>query len=305
LSIKVKRSGLNVRSREGYYTGTYEIASAVTREQRLSQALISPFAAGAVAVRITPLFFNDRAEGSYLRVLLHLEAKDLTFNEQPNKSQQTVLDIVAVNLGEDGKVVDQFSDTQTLDVKDEAFPGVQKNGLSFVLNVPVKKSGAYQLRVAVRDVATDRIGSAGQFVQVPDVTKNHLSLSGIVINGINQGASQGGDALLQAVPSLRRLTHGMVLSYSYTIYNAEVNDGHPQLETQMLLFREGKQVFAGKLSPFDPGTQTDMKRLCVTGGLRLGPELPAGGYVLQVMVTDKLRNKPNTAVQTLDFVIVE
>ncbi len=305
LSIKVKRSGVTVRSREGYYTGPNEIASAKTREQRLSQALISPFAAGAVAVRITPLFFNDRAEGSYLRVLLHLEAKDLTFNEQPNKSQQTVLDIVAVNLGEDGKVVDQFSDTQTLDVKDEAFPGVQKNGLSFVLNVPVKKSGAYQLRVAVRDVATDRIGSAGQFVQVPDVAKNHLTLSGVVINGINQAATQGGDALLQAVPSLRRLTHGMVLSYSYTIYNAEVNDGRPQLETQMFLFREGKQVFAGKLSPFDPGTQTDMKRLRVTGGLRLGPELPAGGYVLQVMVTDKLRNKPNTAVQTLDFAIVE
>jgi hypothetical protein len=97
----------------------------------------------------------------------------------------------------------------------------------------------------------------------------------------------------------------MVLSYSYTIYNAEVNDGRPQLETQMLLFREGKQVFAGKLAAFDPGAQSDMKRLKVTGGLRLGPELPAGGYVLQVMVTDKLRNKPNTAMQTLDFVIVE
>jgi len=307
LTIRVKRSGLNVRSREGYYTGTNEIASTKTKEQRLSQALISPFAAGAVAVRITPLFFNDRVEGSYLRVLLHLEAKDLTFNEQPSKSQQTMLDIVAVNLGEDGKVVDQFSDTQTLDVNDDAFSGVLKNGLSFVLNVPVKKSGAYQLRVAVRDVASDRIGSAGQFVQVPDVTKNHLSLSGIVISGLNQsGTATGGDPLLQAVPSLRRLTHGMVLSYSYTIYNAEVNDtGRPQLETQMLLFREGKQVFSGKLSAFDPGTQTDMKRLRVTGGLRIGPELPAGGYVLQVMVTDKLRNKPNTTLQTLDFVIVE
>ena len=296
---------MNVRSREGYYTGTSETASAKTREARLSQALISPFAAGAVAVRVTPLFFNDRSEGSYLRVLLHLEAKDLTFNEQSNKSQQTVLDIVAVNLGDDGKVVDHFSDTQTLDVKEEAFSGVQKNGLSFVLNVPVKKSGAYQLRVAVRDVASDRIGSAGQFVQVPDVAKNHLSLSGVVISGLSQGQGTSGDATLQAVPSLRRLTHGMVLSYSYTIYNAEVKEDRPQLETQMLLFREGKQVFAGKISPFDPGTQSDMKRLKVTGGLRLGPELPVGGYLLQVIVTDKLRNKPNTAVQTLDFVIVE
>jgi len=157
----------------------------------------------------------------------------------------------------------------------------------------------------VRDVASDRIGSAGQFVLVPDVAKNHLSLSGVVISGLSQGQGTSGDATLQAVPSLRRLTHGMVLSYSYTIYNAEVKEDRPQLETQMLLFREGKQVFAGKISPFDPGTQSDMKRLKVTGGLRLGPELPVGGYLLQVIVTDKLRNKPNTAVQTLDFVIVE
>ena len=311
LTIKVKRSGVNVRSRDGYYAGANEMRKTETKEQRLTQALISPFAAGTVGLRITPLFFNDRAEGSYLRVLLHLDAGALTFNEQPNKSQQTVLDVVAVNLADGGQVIDQFTDTQTIDVNPEAFQGVLQNGLSFVLNVPVKKSGAYQLRVAVRDVASDRLGSAGQFIQVPEFAKNHLSLSGIVISSLNQNApatppTATDDSLQQAGPAVRRLRHGMVLSYTYTIYNAEVNaPGRPELETQMLLFREGKQMFAGKIARFDPGTQNDMQRLRVTGGLRLGPELPAGVYVLQVVVTDKLRNKANAVSQTLDFVIVE
>jgi len=321
ISVKVKRSGLQVRSRAGYFAGTNEVARAKnkTTAQRLTEAVVSPFSAAAVGVRVTPLFFNDASQGSYLRVLLHLEASDLTFNEQPNKSQKTLLDFAAVNFGDDGKAIDQFSDTQAIEVSPEAYQGVLKNGVTFVLNVQVKKAGAYQLRVAVRDVASDRIGSAGQFIQVPDVSNKQLSLSGVVISGLNQAAAAASkpadgteageppashDAILQAAPAIRKLAQGMILSYSYTIYNAEVKEtGRPQLETQTFLFREGKQVFAGKLSAFDPGSQADMKRLRVTGGLRIGPELTPGEYVLQVVVTDKLRARPNSVVQSLDFSI--
>lgn len=42
----------------------------------------------------------------------------------------------------------------------------------------VKKPGAYQLRVALRDVASGRIGSAWQFVEVPDMSQGRLALSG-------------------------------------------------------------------------------------------------------------------------------
>jgi hypothetical protein len=45
----------------------------------------------------------------------------------------------------------------------------------------VKRPGPYQLRVALRDVIADRIGSASQFVDVPDVKKGRLTLSGLVI----------------------------------------------------------------------------------------------------------------------------
>ena len=323
ITVKVKRAGLQIRSRAGYYAGTNQVTGRTnkTSAQRLGEALVSPFSAAAVGLRVTPLFFNDSMQGSYLRVLLHVDANDLTFNEQPNKSQKTVLDVAAVNFGDNGKIVDQFSDTQTVEVSPEAYEGVVKNGVSFVLNVPVKKAGAYQLRVAVRDVTSDRIGSAGQFIQVPDLSSKELSLSGIVISGINQAAaaekpadgtgsqgskkpSAGDDAVLQAAPAIRRLAQGMILSYSYIIYNAALKEtDRPQLETQIFLFREGKQVFAGKLSSFDPGSQTDMKRLKVTGGLRIGPELAPGEYVLQVVVTDKLRDRPNSALQSLDFSI--
>ena len=195
-----------------------------------------------------------------------------------------------------------------------------------MLNVPVKQPGAYQLRVAVRDVSSERVGSAGQFIEIPDLNKNKLALSGFVISGINQttpgkvpiappvqqvAASNSPKATIddsrgQTGPAVRRLRQGMILSYGYTIYNAQVKGtGGPQLQTQVLLFRDGKQVFAGKVSAYDVGKQVDMKRLKVNGGLRIGSELVPGEYVLQVTVIDNLKDKPNAATQTLDFEILE
>ena len=81
---------------------------------------------------------------------------------------------------------DQFSDTQTIKVKEDAYQDMLKNGLVFILNVPTRKPGPMQLRVAVRDSASESIGSASEFVQVPDLSTNRLALSGIYLSGSRQ-----------------------------------------------------------------------------------------------------------------------
>ena len=40
------------------------------------------------------------------------------------------------------------------------------DGIFYFLTVPIKKPGVYQLRVAVRDESSERVGSASQFVEV-------------------------------------------------------------------------------------------------------------------------------------------
>ncbi len=332
LTVKVKRSGLNVRARSGYYgITTEELRSAKrTREGQLAAALNSPFAAGGVGLRMTTVFGSDPGTGSYIRVLLHVNAHDLIFTEQPDGSRKTVLDFVAVNYGDGGHILDQFVDTQTIGADANAYPGLLQNGLRFVLNVPVKQPGACQLRAAVRDASSERIGSASQFIEVPDLSKNRLTLSGILINGTNQivtnKTSAGGTSTLpstpqatgdaekkadgadpQAGPAVRRLRHSMILNYLYTIYNAQVDGtGHPQLQTQMRLFREGKEVFTGKVLPYNVGQQGDMKHLSAGGRLLIGTNLVPGEYILQVTVTDALaKEKQNTSTQWMDFQIIE
>ncbi len=98
------------------------------------------------------------------------------------------------------------------------------------------------------------------------------------------------------------------MNFGYVIYNAQLEKatGQPRLQTQMRLFREGKEIFAGRVQPFDPSGQTDFKRLTASGALQLGMEMPPGEYILQVLVTDTLaKEKHRVASQWIDFEIVK
>jgi len=56
------------------------------------------------------------------------------------------------------------------------------------VTVPIKKAGAYQLRMSLRDTSSERIGAASQFIEAPDLKKDRLALSGIVIRGDSPAA---------------------------------------------------------------------------------------------------------------------
>lgn len=324
LTVKVKRAGLRVRSREGYYGITTSEArrkARRTREEQLAAAITSPFYARGVDLRMTPLFFNERDAGYYIRALLHLDPQALTFTAvEADGSRQTVFDILAVNFGEGGKVVDQYNDTQTIKVPAAAYERMLHDGLSFVLNIPVKQPGSYQLRMAVRDATTGRVGAAGQYIEVPDLNKSVMTLSGIVLSGMEahsvknvaaaaDAPTTGEESGMLFSPALRRVRQGMTLKYDYVIYNAppDAATGRPQVETQMRLFRDGRQVYAGTLMAFDAGKPSDPKRLNASGRIRIGPDLTPGTYVLQVAVkgagaTDKSR--PVAATQSIDFEVI-
>jgi VWFA-related protein len=336
ISIKLKRPGLNAaRTRSGFYGISNEEASPQphTRAEQLISALTSPFASGNVHLRLTSLFANDPKAGSFVRSLLHIDARDLTFTDEADGWHKAVFDVLAYTFGDNGTVVDQpVNRTQTIRVRGETYKRSLENGFVFFLTVPVKKPGAYQLRMALRDATSEHVGSASQFIEVPNVTKNRLALSGIIVNGADPSAKskatnkdQAGGALApgaqarsgeeeienldpQAGPAVRKFRRGMILHYGYVIYNAqsEKMGGRPQLQTQMRVFRDGKQIFAGRVQPYDAANQLDLKRLTAGGALQLGTDMTPGEYILQIVVTDPLaKDKYRTATQWIDFEIVK
>src|SRR6185369_10169932 len=243
LSLKVLRPGkFNVRMRNGFFgavsDNTSKPASSSAQEQIL-HALISPFGAAGVPIRLTSLFANDDKVGSFMRSLLHVDGSALTFTDEPDDWHQAQFDVVAVTFGEDGNIIDEVSRVDRLRVRGEAYQRVLKAGFVYMVTVPIKKPGAYQLRVALRDQASERVGSSSQFVEAPDMKKRRLEISGILLG--NQAQSNQTD-LSNVDPAnsaaVRQFRQRDTLRYSFVIYNAHVDPatGQPQLQHKLEFF---------------------------------------------------------------------
>ena len=343
LSLKVERPGkYTVRMRNGFYGVTDDARRAPvsrTLAQQMLGALTSPFGSNGVHLQLTSLFANDIKLGSYMRSILHIDARDLTFTAEANGLHKCVFDVLAMAFGDNGVPVDQSGRTYTLQLPEALYKRVQRGGLVYYVTVPIKKPGAYQLRVSLRDSSSERIGAAGQFVEVPDLRKNRLAVSGIAINGrnpevktaVNSGAvpqasppagnqtatsaessaqDQAGldQGNPEASPAVRRLIRGMLLDYGFVIYNARLDKAtaKPQLIGQVRMFRDGKLVFTGKETILGAGNLPDPKRIAAAGSIQLGTDLLPGDYVLQIVVKDMLADeKHRTVTQWMDFEIVK
>ncbi len=335
LTLEATRPGLRVRSRGGFYeagANDTKKRAAPTREEQLREALTVPFNSGELQMQLTALFADDRKLGSYVHTLIHVTARDLTFNEESGGWRKASFDLVAVAYDEAGKVAAQLGRTRTLRARGEDYERLLREGFVYFVDLPLKRPGGYQLRAAVRDSSSGRVGSAGQFVEAPDLKDARLALSGLIVNGADAGegasasaSSKGsgdvsmntsgggragelasGDA--ETGPAVRRFRRGALVGYGFYVYGARLDPStqRPRLTTELRLFREGRPVFNGKPLPFDSSGQTDLKRLVAGGSFRLGTDLAPGDYVLQMVVTDlHAEESRRTSSSWIDFEIVQ
>ena len=114
--------------------------------------------------------------------------EDTCVETQAGIGERAAPHALALALGEDGQIVDQVALVETLRVPAAKLERFRREGVLYGMSLKVSQPGAYQLRVAVRDAATGRIGSASQYVEVPTVGKDKLALSSLVITGNNPQA---------------------------------------------------------------------------------------------------------------------
>ena len=314
IEVKVKKAGLHVRSREGFFgqPGGANQPPDHTREAELNHAMQSPYATGSIHPRLTAVFSNQQPGGSFINALLSFNPQELKWSDEADGLHKAQLDIAAATFDENGQALSTVDTTFALQFTSQTYAGAVKRGMVYAIHVPIEKPGPYLVRAALRDPATEGLGSAEQYVEVPDVESGHLALSGIVLQEAAalaaqaNGASPPGPAPREdftAGAARRSFRIGETLVYSYEVINAKNGAGqHPELEVETRLFREGEQVVASKTAPSSVGAVSDPQRLGGGGSMALGRDLKPGRYVLQVVVTDKVAPaKYNTVSQSMDF----
>jgi len=344
IKVKVNRPGLSVRTRSGFFgvsDSERENATPATpnalngpnaRGQQILSALLAPMGTRDLSLRMTPYFFNSSKEGPIVRALFHIDCSKLTFKDGPDGQKRLNLDLAAFAFDEEGITADLTAHRLVLNFDDKRYREVLAEGLAYRADFQLKKPGAYQFRAVLRDGESGRTGSASQFIRLPDLNKNHLALSGLVMtkpktvagatsNNSDAGvvttgadsasperaekdadkSSQPGD--LQATPYVRKFPRSGLVQYGVAVYNATIDKktGMPQITVQAEIYRDGKPAY--RLPPrsleFSPGVNP--KRFDYVGRLQL-KDFPPGDYLLHLIVTDGLvKKKFAHAEQWMDF----
>jgi hypothetical protein len=294
-----------------------------TREAQILSALFSPFGARDVATQMTSFFFNvpnqqrkqknDPENISFVRSFFHIDASNLTFKDADNGEKALRLEIVTFTFNENGAVVEQHGRAFTMRLDEAQYRLALRRGFSYTDDFVIKKPGAYQFRAVIRDAETGRMGSSGQFIQVPDLTNNRLALSGLVLGSFDGASEQqpakpegtGADARddVQPTPSVRRFSRDGVIDYGAIVFNPAIDSktGKPQLTMQVEIYRDGKVIHQLDPRQIPLDESASPKRLECGGRLKLTGFTP-GDYVMRLLITDQLADQKRArAEQWMDF----
>jgi len=318
VEIKVRRPELSVRGRSGFMgvTDKERLPRKRTGDSERYEAIAAPLPNAGLNLKLTASFGNTASEGSFIRTLLHLDGNQISFVDEPNGIKKGVFDVVAVTLNEKNEVVEDFNRTHTIRFPEANLEDINRNGLIYSADVPVKQSGFYNFRVAIRDASSRLLGSAGQQIEVPDLKKKNLHLGGLAVGEVR---IENGKPVMLAIepsegrfspvsspsqPAIRKFRAGSILGYSYRIYNASLEkcSQETNLSIQVRLYKDGEVItdYPAQVIRLEP--QTDLSRLSDYGYLRLAPEIRPGDYALQLVIRDL--NDKRTTSEWIDFEVV-
>jgi VWFA-related protein len=293
LKIEVTRPGVQVRSSAGFFgVPDQERRVAGRPELQLMESLDSPFQASGIAMEVETSYLSGRNE-YFLRATLYIDGKDVEFTGPPIHRTGLVHVILrtfnATGITLEGGI-DQM---RRIDLNEEGYQRALKYGLIYSTLLPVKKPGPYQVRAAVRDEATGKIGTAGDFVVIPNPKEKGVRLSGIVFQ---HALGTDGHVVPAAGPNL--YSSGQSAPFAVQIV-AGGNSWKPVgLAMRLHLFRDGVEAWKSAPIPVETGPQESKTEMFLAkGSITIPKGLEPGKYLLRVDLCDQAQPDTVTAWQ--------
>jgi VWFA-related protein len=307
--LKVKRPGVVVRSRAGYisHRPAVDFPAPVEHRVLLNTALRSPFAAPDIRTRLTVLFSTYSKDGFSVDAVVLFDAHDFSFIHDSEDRYRGSVHLGMAAYRDDGRSTILVEREFQFNLRPAEYRFCLEHGLRSTFQLKMPGPGAWQIRAVVADSASDRIGSATRFVEIPDVPQGGLALSGLSFRGVSQAAD---NALPdpRADPVVRVFKPGQSCVFRSTVFNPLTGpDKQSALQVQSRIFAAGRLVMDGKPERVTFGEARDGSRRQIIGPIQLDPLMAPGDYILQVTVRDLLAppGQPRTATQFTDFQVRE
>jgi VWFA-related protein len=317
IRVKVKRRGVEVRSRDGFF-GEAD-SSDIKPSNSLQKAVFSPFLYNDLSVSLLSGYAYAPKPGYYIKSWLHLDGKDLTFNEEKDGSHSLSLELAILTTNFDGIVQDSNNSRRVFIIKNDDLPRIKKDGIDCDTFLTLKNPGDYYIRAAIKDISSGKIGSGYQFLKIPDLKKSRLALSSVFVlnRGEDSSAIQSNYLEkknnspvaqmrpLSKSPALRSYFPGEGFDYIAVAYNTKTGkEQAPKLEFQSTIIKDGQVFYQGDPEEIESAAMEELGGIPIMKKLIFKDTMGEGEYSLILKVTDKQANKKsNIAVQAIDFQI--
>ncbi len=298
------RPELTVRSARGFVSGATAGAGANAEgkgaaqaekksNDELRQALTEFYPRQSIPLQLSLIYLDVPSSGTVLTTSVQAFTEVLSYGAQDGEAAR--LTIEGVVLDDQGKPATSFR--TGLKVNPPSEEGGRWRSSNVIYNHPAPlKPGIYQVRVAARDERSGILGTASQWVVVPDLSTRQLALSSLILGleGVGEQSAQGAHVQWSVD---KRFARGSRLRFMTFVYNAAAP---ANLAARVQVFKDGREVSAAPPQKILADAQTDPARVPYTTEINLAALQP-GRYTLQVTVEDRAANR--TASQQTAFYV--
>ena len=262
---------VRIRHRKGYYapndkkpglvasagaSGTAPAGStspmdSLREEMRTALTSLEPLR--ALPVSMSADFVSTDPGVTHVVVSGYVDLRDVPFVRTADRRLATV-DVAGAVFDEGGAVVGSLAiERAALDLTEARYKSALAKGLPYQRAAPLKP-GRYRVSVAVREGSGGKLGSATQWVEIPDLGQGALTLSSLFLMKEDVPVSAK-RASASAAPSLREVQAHRVygqderLYVQFFVYNLEKHA--EELVTQTEIWRGGNLMAASPPQPLE------------------------------------------------------
>ncbi len=193
IEVRLKnRPGMVVRARKGYVAprGRVPETRAAAKDgpsPELKDALESPLPLPALPLAVTATVFKGPAQKGSVVISTFVHGASLPMTEEQGMFKND-LEIVGVATDDKGKSFSTDRNTVNLNMKPDTANRVKAMGFRVIQSIDLAP-GRYLLRVAVKEGNTRKTGVVTYDLEVPEFTKEPLTMSDIALTSALSGAA--------------------------------------------------------------------------------------------------------------------
>jgi len=244
IKVRLKRTDLKIEYRSGYYAGRdFAHATKEDREQQLQDQLLSDLSATDLSAYVSSAYFRVADNRYYVPLSLVVPGYQLPISRTTEKSKATI-DVLGIVRDEQRRPVGRIRDTVRL--APETADDLKKKTVQYESGFEMPP-GTYHLKMVVRENQDGAFGSYETDFVVPDVRRETVRLSSVVVGTQLQPVSRRTDAnpLIkdgrELVPNVTRVvSSSQHLYFYYEVYDPS---SPVKLLTSIAFFRGRQRAF--------------------------------------------------------------